>query len=89
MQTKATFMAVLLVALAGALVTGTLCPAEVSVNCPEEDGPTPVYLAYPYDCSKFCICNNQEAILAHCAMAKVFDDTLKMCNYPFLVSSHL
>lgn len=97
MQTKATLLAVLVVALAGTLVNGQItdpteepkipCSDEVSALCPEIDGETPEYFANPDDCSKFCVCDDQVAYEKECQPGLVFDDTINVCNWPFNVST--
>lgn len=96
MQTKATLMAVLVVAVAGTLVNGQTfqttevpriqCSEEVSALCPEEDGTTPEYFGDPDDCSKFCVCDDQVAYEKQCEPGLLFDENLNVCNWAFNVS---
>lgn len=95
MQTKATLVAVLVVVVAGALVSGSplgteepriQCPQEVSDLCPETDGPVPEYFGHPDDCSKFCECDDQIGYERSCQPGLVFDETINVCNWPNNVS---
>ncbi|KAK8396892.1 hypothetical protein O3P69_005105 [Scylla paramamosain] len=85
---------VLAVAFLGTLVCGVPrgtevpkipCPSEVSDKCPSVDGPTPVYLAHPNDCTKFCVCDDQVAFEQDCMKGLVFDEVIHVCNWPYNV----
>jgi len=58
------------------------CDAEVSAQCPAEDGESPVYLADPSDCSAFCECSNGVAYSKACVPGLVFDTVKHVCDWP-------
>merc|ERR1712179_680405 len=58
------------------------CKQEISAKCPSPDPGTPVYLADPEDCSKFCECSGGAAWSEHCADGLMYDEILHLCNWP-------
>ncbi|XP_068239191.1 peritrophin-1-like isoform X2 [Palaemon carinicauda] len=61
------------------------CDPEVSKQCPAQDPPTPVYLADPSDCSKFCECSGGTAYSESCQPQTLWDDGLNICNWASMV----
>ncbi|XP_066961742.1 peritrophin-1-like [Macrobrachium rosenbergii] len=61
------------------------CDTAVSENCPAQDPPTPVYLADPSDCSKFCECSGGTAYSKSCQAGTLWDDVIGICNWASMV----
>ena len=50
-------------------------------DCEGQLGP----VANPEDCSSFYLCDFEEATLQYCHESELFDETLLVCNYEYLV----
>ena len=50
-------------------------------DCEGKLGP----VANPEDCSSFYLCDFEEATLQYCHESELFDETLLVCNYEYLV----
>ncbi|CAL4060267.1 unnamed protein product, partial [Meganyctiphanes norvegica] len=61
---------------------GTPCSEAISATCPEEDPGTPVYIADPSDCQKFCECSGGTAWSQRCAPGLLFDAVELICQWP-------
>lgn len=55
---------------------------EEPSGCPEEDGPIPVFLPDPTDCSKYYECSNGVPISNECTGELVWNPELHTCDFP-------
>ncbi|XP_052893478.1 mucin-2-like [Anopheles moucheti] len=51
-------------------------------NCPEHEGPRPVYFVHPTNCSRFYECKQKDAWEFECARGLHFNSKIDVCDYP-------
>lgn len=65
-------------------IHGTGCEGDETIieRCPAEDGPTPVYMADAYSCSRYYVCHGGTPIARECSIGLHFNPLLRICDTP-------
>jgi hypothetical protein len=59
---------------------------NLTVVCPPSQDGLPVFIPFPYDCTKYFVCVFNDAVLMECAQGTEWDTQRNICNWPALAN---